>query len=70
MIMYFILNFGKGNVSYLLYYRCGKDPKCTSKEFSIQPDKSRFIDFQIVRLQELPEDLPPGQLASLCRRHQ
>lgn len=43
-------------------YRCGIDPKCTSKDFSIQPDKSRFIDFQIARLQELPEDLPPGQL--------
>ena len=43
-------------------YRCGSDPKCTSKEFTIQPDKSRFIDFQIGRLQELPEDLPPGQL--------
>jgi replicative DNA helicase Mcm len=43
-------------------YRCGVDPKCTSKEFTIQPDKSRFIDFQIARLQELPEDLPPGQL--------
>jgi replicative DNA helicase Mcm len=43
-------------------YRCGTDPKCTSREFTIQPDKSRFIDFQIARLQELPEDLPPGQL--------
>ncbi len=43
-------------------YRCGSDPKCTSKEFTIQPEKSRFVDFQIVRLQELPEDLPPGQL--------
>lgn len=43
-------------------YRCGTDPKCTSKEFTIQPEKSRFIDFQIARLQELPEDLPPGQL--------
>jgi replicative DNA helicase Mcm len=43
-------------------YRCGVDPKCTSKDFTIQPDKSRFIDFQIARLQELPEDLPPGQL--------
>ncbi len=43
-------------------YRCGSDPKCTSKEFTIQPEKSRFIDFQIGRLQELPEDLPPGQL--------
>ena len=43
-------------------YRCGTDLKCTSKEFTIQPEKSRFIDFQIARLQELPEDLPPGQL--------
>lgn len=43
-------------------YRCGSDPKCSSKEFTIQPEKSRFIDFQIARLQELPEDLPPGQL--------
>ncbi len=43
-------------------YKCGSDPKCTSREFTIQPDKSRFIDFQIARLQELPEDLPPGQL--------
>ena len=43
-------------------YRCSIDPKCTSKDFTIQPDKSRFIDFQIARLQELPEDLPPGQL--------
>ena len=24
--------------------------------------KSKFVDFQIVRMQELPEDLPPGQL--------
>jgi len=43
-------------------FKCGSDPKCTSREFTIQPDKSRFIDFQIARLQELPEDLPPGQL--------
>jgi len=43
-------------------FRCGHDLKCTSKEFTIQPDKSRFIDFQIARIQELPEDLPPGQL--------
>jgi replicative DNA helicase Mcm len=38
------------------------DPKCTQKEFRIDPESSRFIDFQILRLQELPEDLPPGQL--------
>ena len=28
----------------------------------IELTKSKFIDFQIVRMQELPEDLPPGQL--------
>ena len=38
------------------------DPKCAQKEFRIDPESSRFIDFQILRLQELPEDLPPGQL--------
>jgi len=38
------------------------DPKCTQREFRIDPESSRFIDFQILRLQELPEDLPPGQL--------
>ncbi len=38
------------------------DPKCTHRELELKPDSSRFIDFQILRLQELPEDLPPGQL--------
>ncbi|HKC78931.1 MAG TPA: minichromosome maintenance protein MCM, partial [Nitrosopumilaceae archaeon] len=38
------------------------DAKCTHRDLEISPEKSRFIDFQMVRLQELPEDLPPGQL--------
>ena len=38
------------------------NPKCTHKELGIEPKSSRFIDVQFVRLQELPEDLPPGQL--------
>ena len=38
------------------------EPKCAHRELRIDPELSRFIDFQIVRLQELPEDLPPGQL--------
>jgi len=38
------------------------DPKCTHRDLEVRPDSSRFIDFQILRLQELPEDLPPGQL--------
>jgi len=38
------------------------DAKCIHKDLELSPEKSRFIDFQMVRLQELPEDLPPGQL--------
>lgn len=35
---------------------------CGEKELDMDPEKSVFIDFQMVRLQELPEDLPAGQL--------
>ena len=38
------------------------DPKCNHRELEVKPESSKFIDFQILRLQELPEDLPPGQL--------
>ena len=37
-------------------------PNCKHTSLAIIPKASRFIDFQILRLQELPEDLPPGQL--------
>src|ERR687890_1901609 len=35
---------------------------CSEKELEMDPESSLFIDFQLVRLQELPEDLPAGQL--------
>jgi replicative DNA helicase Mcm len=35
---------------------------CSEKELEMDPESSVFIDFQLVRLQELPEDLPAGQL--------
>ena len=35
---------------------------CKQREFELKPEESTFLDFQILRLQELPEDLPPGQL--------
>lgn len=35
---------------------------CSEKELEMDPERSLFIDFQMVRLQELPEDLPAGQL--------
>ncbi len=38
------------------------NPNCKGREFELKPEASKFIDFQIMRLQELPEDLPPGQL--------
>ena len=40
---------------------CDK-PNCKHRDFELKPEESKFIDFQILRLQELPEDLPPGQL--------
>jgi replicative DNA helicase Mcm len=39
--------------------KCGK---CSEKELEMDPDTSLFTDFQMVRLQELPEDLPAGHL--------
>lgn len=36
--------------------------KCNSTELELDPINCKFIDFQKVRLQELPEDLPAGQL--------
>ncbi len=35
---------------------------CSSRELEMDPENSVFTDFQMVRLQELPEDLPAGQL--------
>jgi replicative DNA helicase Mcm len=46
----------------LLLKRPMKCPKCGEREFDMDPENSIFIDFQMVRLQELPEDLPAGQL--------
>lgn len=37
-------------------------PKCAHRGLELKPESSKFIDFQMLRLQELPEDLPPGQL--------
>ncbi|HZT34546.1 MAG TPA: ATPase, partial [Nitrososphaera sp.] len=39
-----------------------KCPECGERDLELDPEGSVFIDFQMVRLQELPEDLPAGQL--------
>ena len=36
------------------------DPTCRAKEFTLDPNESKMIDWQIITLQEKPEDLPPG----------
>ena len=42
----------------------GLCPHCRSAKasFELLVEKSTFVDYQEVRIQELPEDLPPGQL--------
>ncbi|MEM3437030.1 MAG: minichromosome maintenance protein MCM [Nitrososphaerales archaeon] len=41
--------------------RCSEG-SCKSNKFELDIKNTVFIDYQIIRLQELPEELPPGQL--------
>ncbi len=34
--------------------------KCDHRDLEVDEAKSRFVDFQMMRLQDLPEDIPPG----------
>ncbi|MGQ9469111.1 MAG: LAGLIDADG family homing endonuclease, partial [Nitrososphaerales archaeon] len=38
------------------------EANCKSIKFELDMKSTVFIDYQIIRLQELPEELPPGQL--------
>ncbi len=40
--------------------RCGECGEV--KSFDLDDKETTFIDYQVIRLQELPEELPPGQL--------
>jgi replicative DNA helicase Mcm len=46
----------------LLLKKPTKCSNCAERELEMDPENSIFTDFQLVRLQELPEDLPAGQL--------
>ncbi|HET6731024.1 MAG TPA: ATPase, partial [Nitrososphaeraceae archaeon] len=46
----------------LLLKKPTKCVNCAERELEMDPEHSIFTDFQLVRLQELPEDLPAGQL--------
>lgn len=38
------------------------NPKCKHRDFEAVPQKSTFVDYQILQLQELPGELPAGKL--------
>ncbi len=40
---------------------CG-NPNCKHREFELKQEASTFEDYQILQLQELPNELPPGKL--------
>jgi replicative DNA helicase Mcm len=64
-IAYRCLNCNHINVSQLKGLSIKKPQRCincSEKELEMDIENSLFIDFQLVRLQELPEDLPAGQL--------
>jgi replicative DNA helicase Mcm len=42
--------------------KCETEGCGENKNFELDELKTDFIDFQIIRIQELPEELPPGQL--------
>jgi len=37
-------------------------PKCPLDPFYIMPDKCRCVDFQVLKLQELPDHIPQGEM--------
>lgn len=64
-LAYRCLNCSQISFSQLKGLSLKKPIRCTScaeKELEMDVENSLFIDFQLVRLQELPEDLPAGQL--------
>ena len=64
-IAYACLNCNTLNEAQLKGLALKKPMRCTQcyeKELEMDPEHSYFTDFQLVRIQELPEDLPAGQL--------
>ncbi|KAK3869216.1 hypothetical protein Pcinc_025464 [Petrolisthes cinctipes] len=70
-----------GLEGYQLPRKCNTEqagrPKCPMDPFFIMPDKCKCIDYQVLKLQEVPENLPQGEMPrhlqlyvdrSLCER--
>lgn len=46
----------------LLYREQAGRPKCPIDPYFIMPDKCKSVDFQILKLQELPDGIPQGEI--------
>uniref|UniRef100_A0A336L2Y3 DNA replication licensing factor MCM5 n=1 Tax=Culicoides sonorensis TaxID=179676 RepID=A0A336L2Y3_CULSO len=75
------LNVNPGLEGYPLPRKCNTEqagrPKCPLDPFFILPDKCKCMDFQVLKLQELPDFIPQGEIPrhmtmfcdrSLCER--
>ncbi|XP_061401034.1 DNA replication licensing factor Mcm5 [Musca vetustissima] len=75
------LKVNPGLEDYALPRKCNTDqagrPKCPLDPFFVMPDKCKCVDFQILKLQELPDFVPQGEIPrhlqlfcdrSLCER--
>ncbi|XP_043255766.1 DNA replication licensing factor Mcm5-like [Colletes gigas] len=55
-----------GFEGYVLPRKCtteqGGRPKCPLDPFFIMPDKCHCVDFQVLKLQELPDQIPQGEM--------
>jgi len=55
-----------GLEGYMLPRRCNTEqagrPKCPLDPFFIVPDKCSCVDYQVLKLQEVPENLPQGEM--------
>ncbi|XP_056634748.1 DNA replication licensing factor Mcm5 [Diorhabda carinulata] len=55
-----------GLEGYLLPRKCNTEqagrPKCPMDPYFIMPDKCHCVDFQILKLQELPDGIPQGEI--------
>eukprot|EP00057_Strongylocentrotus_purpuratus_P035774 XP_801948.1 PREDICTED: DNA replication licensing factor mcm5 [Strongylocentrotus purpuratus] len=60
------LTLKPGLEGYSMPRKCNTDqagrPKCPLDPFFIVPDKCKCVDFQILKLQEAPEDVPNGEM--------
>lgn len=60
------LTVNPGLEGYALPRKCNTDqagrPKCPLDPFFIMPDKCRCVDFQTLKLQELPDSVPQGEI--------